>query len=167
MSLDDSDLLAGLYHDLATPPLSPTTSCHTRIRSDSPSPVLLLPSLPVTPIDPPLGPLYLDETNGLDFPTGSLLPTKLPPVLTRYILPPSFCRSQCCNEHARLPLSGDTDSLTREKKGKMPALSHLLSVGEGRVLALEADEKYVYAGCQSAQNEIVVSLFPPIAAGKD
>ena len=60
-----------------------------------------------------------------------------------------------------------TDSLTREKKGKMPALSHLLSVGEGRVLALEADEKYVYAGCQSAQNEIVVSPFHPIATAKN
>jgi len=38
----------------------------------------------------------------------------------------------------------------------MPALSHLLSVGKGRVLSLAADDKYVYAGCQSAENEIVV-----------
>ncbi|ORY35351.1 hypothetical protein BCR39DRAFT_508937 [Naematelia encephala] len=48
------------------------------------------------------------------------------------------------------------DSLTREKKGKMPALSHLLSVGTGRVLSLAADEKHVYAGCQSEDNEITV-----------
>lgn len=52
-----------------------------------------------------------------------------------------------------------SDSLTRERKGKMPALSHLLSVGGGgRVLSLEADERYVFAGCQSRDNEIVVSL---------
>ena len=52
----------------------------------------------------------------------------------------------------------DTDSLTREKKGKMPALSHLLSVGDkARVLSLAADGRYVYAGCQSADNEITVS----------
>ena len=49
------------------------------------------------------------------------------------------------------------DSLTREKKGKMPELSHLLSVGDGRVLSLAADDKYVYAGCQSQDNEINVS----------
>ncbi|AFR95888.2 di- and tripeptidase [Cryptococcus neoformans C23] len=48
------------------------------------------------------------------------------------------------------------DSLTREKKGKMPVLSHLLNVGNGTVLSLAADEKYVYAGCQSADNEITV-----------
>jgi hypothetical protein len=41
----------------------------------------------------------------------------------------------------------------------MPALSHLLSVGEGRrVLCLEVDERFVYAGCQGRDNEIVVSL---------
>ena len=52
----------------------------------------------------------------------------------------------------------DADSLTWEKKGKMPALSHLLSVQGGRVLSLAADENCVYAGCQSAENEITVGF---------
>jgi di- and tripeptidase len=76
----------------------------------------------------------------------SLLPTQfiLPPKpLIRYPTP--------------LYVDTTTDSLTREKKGKMPALSHLLSVGKGRVLALAACERFVYAGCQSTDNEIVVS----------
>jgi hypothetical protein len=76
-------------------------------------------------------------------PNGSLLPTQLHPALA--IPPPTV-----------LPGLDRADSLTREKKGKMPALSHLLSVGKGRVLSLAADAKYVYAGCQSAENEIVV-----------
>lgn len=60
----------------------------------------------------------------------------------------------------RLLVDTDIDSLTREKKGKVPALSHLLSVGAGgRVLSLAADGRYVYAGCQSKDNEIVVSHF--------
>jgi hypothetical protein len=50
-----------------------------------------------------------------------------------------------------------TDSLTRERKGKMPALSHLLSIEQGKVLSLAADEAHVYAGCQSEDNEITVS----------
>lgn len=40
----------------------------------------------------------------------------------------------------------------------MPALGHLLSVEQGKVLSLAADEKHVYAGCQSADNEITVSV---------
>jgi hypothetical protein len=56
------------------------------------------------------------------------------------------------------PVSTQTDSLTRERKGKMPALSHLLSIEQGKVLSLAADEAHVYAGCQSEDNEITVSL---------
>lgn len=52
--------------------------------------------------------------------------------------------------------SAQTDSLTRERKGKMPALSHLLSIEQGKVLSLAADEAHVYAGCQSEDNEITV-----------
>ena len=52
--------------------------------------------------------------------------------------------------------STQTDSLTRERKGKMPALSHLLSIEQGKVLSLAADEAHVYAGCQSEDNEITV-----------
>lgn len=54
-------------------------------------------------------------------------------------------------------LFNESDSLTRERKGKMPVLSHLLTVGNGTVLSLAADKKYIYAGCQSAENEIAVS----------
>jgi len=38
----------------------------------------------------------------------------------------------------------------------MPALSHLLSIEQGKVLSLAADEAHVYAGCQSEGNEITV-----------
>jgi hypothetical protein len=38
----------------------------------------------------------------------------------------------------------------------MPALSHLLSIEQGKVLSLAADEAHVYAGCQSEDNEITV-----------
>ena len=52
--------------------------------------------------------------------------------------------------------SAQADSLTRERRGKMPALSHLLSIEQGKVLSLAADEAHVYAGCQSEDNEITV-----------
>jgi di- and tripeptidase len=39
----------------------------------------------------------------------------------------------------------------------MPALSHLLSIEQGKVLSLAADEAHVYAGCQSEDNEITAS----------
>ncbi|KAL7423602.1 hypothetical protein Q5752_001183 [Cryptotrichosporon argae] len=48
------------------------------------------------------------------------------------------------------------DSLTRQTDGELPTLNHLLSVGNGRVLCLAADERHVYAGCQSRDNEITV-----------
>lgn len=48
------------------------------------------------------------------------------------------------------------DSLTRQRIGESPKLSHLLSVGTGRVVSLTADDKFVYAGCQSRDNEITV-----------
>ncbi|BEI87726.1 uncharacterized protein CcaverHIS019_0104440 [Cutaneotrichosporon cavernicola] len=48
------------------------------------------------------------------------------------------------------------DSLTRQRMGSSPQLSHILSVGNGRVLSLAADDKHVYAGCQSRDNEITV-----------
>lgn len=101
---------------------------------------------PATP-NLPLHPLCNDN-----LPAGSLLPNKLPllPVLNNL-------------ENTPRMYVETAESLTREKKGKMPALSHLLSVGKGRVLALAADEKYVYAGCQSADNEIVVSPMSPFA----
>ncbi|WOO82458.1 putative di- and tripeptidase DUG2 [Vanrija pseudolonga] len=49
-----------------------------------------------------------------------------------------------------------TDSLTRQRIGTTPTLSHLLNVGHGRVLSLAADDDHVYAGCQSRDNEITV-----------
>lgn len=53
-------------------------------------------------------------------------------------------------------LSPIADSLTRNRVGIPPTLSHLLSVGKGRVLSLAADEDHVFAGCQSCDNEITV-----------
>lgn len=143
MSLDDSGLLPGLYDGLATPPVSPHPT-HGRLALSKPAPVTPYHSNPPTPISSSPHPPALDLlVTGVSLPTGSLLPTQIrrPPGTPLLLLRPGF-------DHP--------DSLTREKKGKMPALSHLLSVGKGRVLSLAADGKYVYAGCQSAENEIVV-----------
>jgi di- and tripeptidase len=43
----------------------------------------------------------------------------------------------------------------------MPALSHLLSIEQGKVLSLAADDQHVYAGCQSEDNEITVCPLLP------
>ena len=180
MSLGDPYLLPALYAGLATPPLSPAiTSSKRSISSPLVTPNHSVPPTPVihspTHSNSRLKHLTVDRHDvGLDHdngnrgdiddnndiklntytsaaspPIGSLLPTKLPqfPHMTNLHL-------------ARLNTEnvGLTDSLARDKKGKMPALSHLLSVGDGRVLSLAADDQYVYAGCQSENNEIVVGV---------
>lgn len=65
-----------------------------------------------------------------------------------YALPPA--NGAAANGHV------PTDSLTRQRIGTTPTLSHLLNVGHGRVLSLAADDDHVYAGCQSRDNEITV-----------
>jgi hypothetical protein len=89
----------------------------------------------------------------------SLLPAQLP-FITRPP-PANAIRTVpiplATTSNALAPLaSTQADSLTRERKGKMPALSHLLSIEQGKVLSLAADEAHVYAGCQSEDNEITV-----------
>jgi len=90
----------------------------------------------------------------------SLLPPQLP-FITRPP-PANAIRTVPIPLLATIPISTaplastQTDSLTRERKGKMPALSHLLSIEQGKVLSLAADEAHVYAGCQSEDNEITV-----------
>lgn len=174
MSFGDPAVLPALYDGLAAPSLSaqpplrprrvPLGPTSTRIapipppRSIRLSPQNRSPitSVPAQSLDRRRKISIRAVTDALDgyLPPGSLLPNKLPlapspkPSPLRPLTPLTY--------H---PGSGTADSLTREKKGKMPALSHLLSVGKGRVLSLAADEKYVYAGCQSAENEIVVRLF--------
>ncbi len=136
MSFTDPHILPVLYDALATPPISPTTSVKRL-----PYP-LVIPFIPPPPheIHPPL---------------GSLLPSRflIPPLTPKLPIPPKL--------NARplhLTVDTDADSISRVKKAKMPSLSHLLIVGVGgRVLSLAADGKYVYAGCQSGDNEIVVS----------
>ena len=160
MSLDDPNLLMALYDGLASPPLSPVPTSKRRFTE------LNHPTLPTpiyTPRTIPSTPLNGSPTNHtplvshppvesiLPIPCGSLLPNQLP-------LPSIHNGKPCLTVNTTL---AETDSLTREKKGKMPALSHLLSVGKGRVLSLAADDQYVYAGCQSAENEIVVC--PPLS----
>ena len=134
-----------------SPPFSgPGSPISTSALGDIPEPSVLRippPAHPLIPVEshsfsrslqpsriPHLAPLGTNGYSGADLDHGYL---HLPPVT------PDFLAT--------------ADSLTREKKGKMPALSHLLSVGNGRVLALAADERYVYAGCQSADNEVMVS----------
>lgn len=156
MSLRDPGLLTVLYHELATPPLSPSIPNRHYPHSAIQLPRTTSGSIPTTPINLSPKTPYLPPVDHTQLPIGSLLPNKLPPPLRATVSTPdvSTILRNPCPAH----LIHDTDSLTREKKGKMPALSHLLSVGKGRVLALAADEQYVYAGCQSANNEIVVSL---------
>ena len=89
--------------------------------------------------------------------TISLLPPQLPfitrPAPSNAIRTTPIPLATSCTSLAPLA-SAQTDSLTRERKGKMPALSHLLSIEQGKVLSLAADEAHVYAGCQSEDNEI-------------
>ncbi|WRT68195.1 uncharacterized protein IL334_005170 [Kwoniella shivajii] len=165
MSLTDSRILPNLYDGLATRPLLSPSFIFPR-RSAFPS----HPGFLITPVinDNP------NQTNGshvyrphtgkftaknsvaipsgppstlLDLPVGSLQPAQLPPPT----------KNVAADWYAPLPLTiPDLDSLTRERKGKMPALSHLLSVGCGRGLSITADENFIYAGCQSKDNEIAV-----------
>ena len=161
MSLNDPRILPALYDSLATPPISsphmvtnkrhplsryttrittPGTSASNTPSNRSPTSALNL-RFDLKPI--PL-PNLLPKPDPLP-PLGSLMPAQfhIPPIIPR--------------RPNRIAVDIGADSLTREKKGKMPTLSHLLSVGGGeRVLSLAADERYVYAGCQSAHNEIVV-----------
>lgn len=121
------------------------------------SPLGDIPEPPALRIPPPAHSLIPVDSHSF---SRSLQPSRIPhlaPLGTNGYLP-----ADLDHEYLHLPpvtpdFLATADSLTREKKGKMPALSHLLSVGNGRVLALAADERYVYAGCQSADNEVMVS----------
>ncbi|WVQ83904.1 hypothetical protein IAT38_006048 [Cryptococcus sp. DSM 104549] len=126
-------------------PTSPGTNAATIGTAAAPStdPVLIQsiyqpPAPPSTLISPP--PRSLQP---------SQFPAPLKPIET-------FDSTALDRQPARLAIGTDADSLTRERKGKMPVLSHLLSVGDGKVLSLAADDKYVFAGCQSTDNEITV-----------
>jgi len=148
MSFTNPHILPNLYDALATPPISPTTAMKrlppSRLVTHmiTPHPTALTIPFDRFPNEP--FPVNLYPTI---IPLGSLMPGQLP-------IPP---RNNLNRKPTRLNVNTDADSLTREKKGKMPVLSHLLSVGNGvRVLSLAADGKYVYAGCQSGDNEIVV-----------
>ena len=141
-----------------------TTSNDQRV-SDDVKPINGSPSVPinVTPFPLPSPPSMKCLRN--DLPMRSLLPSRLPsrlssrdtaqfPITPRLYIDNS---AQSLNENTNVghaePLSMDK----KDKKGKMPALSHMLSVGGGRVLSLAADDQCVYVGCQSNDNEIVVS----------
>lgn len=139
MTLSDDSVLPALYDALATPPLSPTTL------KRPPFPHLrTAPHFHPTPL---LSPINLPPTFDFPLPSGSLMPAQFHTTPNPLLRRPTL-----------LTLDTDVDSLTREKKGSVPALSHLLSVGGGgRVLSLAVDGRYVYAGCQSAENEITVS----------
>lgn len=136
---------------IISPPFSgPGSPISTSPLGDIPEPSALR-------IPPPAHPLVPNESHSF---SRSLQPSRIPhlaPLGTNGYVP-----ADLDHEYLQLPpvtpdFLATADSLTREKKGKMPALSHLLSVGNGRVLALAADERYVYAGCQSADNEVMVS----------
>nr|ODO00935.1 di- and tripeptidase [Cryptococcus depauperatus CBS 7855] len=179
MSLSNTHILPNLYNSLATPPLSPVisakqhhsgkirvnTACTTPITSGQNSPLIsprmdagngveTQPAIPIQLIQPD----GIHAANGLapviDKPSGvvSSLPRSLQPTQHPLLVPDVDGNG----EPMRLTLATEVDSLTREKTGKMPVLSHLLSVGNGRVLGLAADDRYIYAGCQSADNEITV-----------
>ncbi|WWC63076.1 uncharacterized protein I303_105675 [Kwoniella dejecticola CBS 10117] len=168
MSLTDSRILPNLYDGLATPPLlSPALTPATRFTFPSRSSISIGALTPrSTNVSTPVSsPTVHRSVNGqsplsssliypsappstlVDLPIGSLQPAQLPPP------------AKLINAH-RLTNGNtpkfETDSLTRELKGKMPALSHLLSVGSGRGLSIVADEKHIYTGCQSGDNEITV-----------
>ncbi|ODO02974.1 hypothetical protein I350_05817 [Cryptococcus amylolentus CBS 6273] len=182
MSLSDTRILPNLYDALAFPPLSPQpaksrtprvspvtthgyntplmsisprpgaafktaiTADDTRTSISRPAPDGAVTDLAATTITPTPGTLSIKSSVPRSF-----QPTQQPLAL---LFDPANHTS--LGQPPRLILHNEADSLTRERKGKMPVLSHLLSVGNGRVLCLAADENYVYAGCQSSDNEITV-----------
>lgn len=178
MSLSDTRVIPNLYDALASPLLSPQT---IKIRTNPNSPrisslasatapntLLISPRLgPVTSIIPvlPTGNTKMGN-DGLDghisinlgtkhfsFGTNPSIPRSLQPTQHPVLMNVAVQRTGKLS----VKLFNESDSLTRERKGKMPVLSHLLTVGNGTVLSLAADKKYIYAGCQSAENEIAVS----------
>ncbi|KIS00153.1 di- and tripeptidase [Cryptococcus deuterogattii 2001/935-1] len=177
MSLSDTRVIPNLYDALASPLLSPQT---IKIRTNPNSPrisslasatapntLLISPRLgPVTSIIPvlPTGNTKMGN-DGLDghisinlgtkhfsFGTNPSIPRSLQPTQHPVLMNGAVQRTGKLS----VKLFNESDSLTRERKGKMPVLSHLLTVGNGTVLSLAADKKYIYAGCQSAENEIAI-----------
>jgi len=151
--------LADLYAALASPPTSPNHFLTRRTgtggfpwacppfhnaRSPPSTPLFFKPAhspFPTPPASRPPSPLYLD-----------------PSIHGLFDTPNCGYKYNLALPHVDAPADCPVDSLTRERKGDMPALDHLLSVGEGRVLCLAADERFVYAGSQSRHNEITVRL---------
>ncbi|WWC71750.1 uncharacterized protein I206_105709 [Kwoniella pini CBS 10737] len=166
MSLADSRILPILYDGLASPPLlSPPLTPKSRYAFPDQPVCAICPLTPrstnvstpinLSPTRPPIGKstsssiAYPSAPSStlVDLPIGSLQPAQLP-------LPAKLITAHRFT-NGKIPGS-DSDSLTRELKGKMPALSHLLSVGKGRGLSIVADDKNIYTGCQSSDNEITV-----------
>lgn len=145
----DSHILSNIYHGLA----ARSNTCgypqpNARSRR-TPFPTSSYHVRPHTPHSP------LAKQPLSSVPLNSLIPNQLPLKPVRPLCDASLSlRPRTISNGAKA-----TDSLTRERKGKMPALGHLLSVEQGKVLSLAADEKHVYAGCQSEDNEITVSLY--------
>ncbi|ADV22824.1 di- and tripeptidase [Cryptococcus gattii E566] len=170
MSLSDTRVIPNLYDALASPLLSPQT-LKQRTNPNSP-PISTLASAiapPVPLISSRLGPatsiipvlptgntkMGADDLDGdisINLGTNPPIPRSLQP--TQHPVPVDGAVQR--TGKLSVKLFNESDSLTRERKGKMPVLSHLLTVGNGTVLSLAADKKYIYAGCQSAENEIAV-----------
>lgn len=178
MSLSDVRVIPNLYDALASPPLSPQNlKPRTNPNSTRISPLALPIASNIPLISPRLGPVTSivpvlptdntkiggDDLDGditinldskrLSFGTNPSIPRSLQP--TQH--PISVNDAVKHTGGLCIKIFNEPDSLTRERKGKMPVLSHLLCVGNGTVLSLVADKKYVYAGCQSADNEITVN----------
>lgn len=178
MSLSDIRVIPNLYGALASPPLSPQNlKQHTNLNLThisrlashitpnkpliSPRLARATPIIPVLPIDDTKiggddfdGDITINlDSKRLSFGTNPSITRSLQP--TQHPVPVNGALNHTCGFSVKI--FNEPDSLTREKKGKMPVLSHLLNVGNGTVLSLAADEKYVYAGCQSADNEITVN----------
>ncbi|WVR07349.1 hypothetical protein IAU60_004390 [Kwoniella sp. DSM 27419] len=181
MSLRDSRVLPILYDGLGSTLLAGSAqhlvSKHTPRTGDCP---FRPPNMPVAPFGlvPPLTPPASDDGSPTSSPTlppcscvTSLRGRSFVPLScaagrhnvdfqSKMSSTPTLSSAHSPSRVSTLTLRNDNvpaaDSLTRERKGKMPALSHLLSVGNARGLSLAADEQYIYAGCQSVDNEITV-----------
>ena len=154
-STTDSHILSNIYHGLAArsnPCGYPQPNPRTRRIVFPTSAHNGRPRSPLTNV-------HTVKQPSSSVPLNSLIPDKIPLKL-ELELSSTRCNASSTPRTLVVPTNDvkGTDSLTRERKGKMPALGHLLSVEQGKVLSLAADEKHVYAGCQSADNEITVSF---------
>lgn len=181
MSLSNNYLLTNLYHGLSTPDATPLGSPASSVRNVPPSRHVLERESSMSCFDG----MVVDNDDANSNAKPAPLTTRLFQPMPPFNRPSfdSFTAFDSGSNLRRLSISmnglpgvPNTDSLSRSKGGELPVLEHLLSADGARTLSLgklvmpaghcfsislillkAVDENYIFAGTQSADNEITVS----------